>query len=361
MGAVGESSTVTRLGRHEERRFGAAELTTVTTDVLQAMGTPRPTAELVAESLVLSNLVGHDSHGIVRLVQYWDWVKNGQIRPAEAPHVVSERGAVATVDGRWGFGQPAAQMAAELVRRLASRHGVGVVTIKSCNHIGRLGEYVTTLARAGQMGMAFCNSGPAVAPFGGVGRVMGTNPFAWSCPLREELVVLDFATSKVAEGKLKIALAEGHKAPGGSIVDANGLLTDDPAAFYAGGALTSFGEHKGSGMSMLIELTAGLMSAMGTSCDPTYLGGNGTVILAVDIAAFVGLEWYLERAEVFHREARRIGTGPNGAEVLFPGEVESRTLEDRRNEGVPVPSDIRRQVTAVADEVGVGVGLFALR
>ncbi|MCL4414795.1 MAG: Ldh family oxidoreductase, partial [Actinobacteria bacterium] len=350
-----------RPGSHEELRFRAAELTTMTTDVLRAMGTPPATAELVAESLVLSNLVGHDSHGIVRLVQYWDLVKKGQIRPGGAARVVNERGAVATVDGGWGFGQPAAQMATELARGLASLHGASVVAIRSCNHIGRLGEYVATLARAGQMGMAFCNSGPAVAPFGGAGRVLGTNPFAWSCPLRDEVAVLDFATSKVAEGKLKIALAEGHKAPARSIVDANGLLSDDPAAFYAGGALTTFGEHKGSGMSMLIELTAGLMSAMGTSCDPAYLGGNGTVVLSVNIAAFVDLEWYLERAEVFSREARRIGAGPGGVDVLFPGEVESRTLEDRRNEGVLVPAGIRRQVTAVADELDVGIGLFALR
>jgi len=348
-------------GPGEEVRFGAGELATLTAAVLQGMGTPPPTAELVADSLVLSNLVGHDSHGVVRLVQYWDWVKKGQIRPDRVPQVESKRGAVATVDGGWGFGQPAAQMATALVKELASLHGVGFVAIKSCNHIGRLGEYVGTLARSGQMGMAYCNSGPAVAPFGGAGRVMGTNPFAWSCPLRDEPVVADFATSKVAEGKLKIALAEGHKAPPGSIVDANGVLSDDPVAFYAGGALTTFGEHKGSGMSMLIELTAGLMSAMGTSCDAAYQGGNGTVILAVDIAAFVGLERYLDQAEVFSREAKRIGAGPDGADVLFPGEVESRTLDERRNKGVLVPADIRREVTGVADEVGVGIGLFALR
>lgn len=362
MGGVGErAAQVATPGPHEELRFGVEELVRVTTDVLRAMGAPQRTAALVAESLVLSNLVGHDSHGIVRLAQYSVWVKGGQIRPEGSAHVANGRGAVATVDGGWGFGQPAAQMATELVKGIAADKGVGVVVITSCNHIGRLGEYVETLARSGQMGMAFCNSGPAVAPFGGAGRVMGTNPFAWSCPLRDGTVVLDFATSKVAEGKLKIALARGHHAPPDTIVDANGVLSDDPAAFYRGGALTTFGEHKGSGMSMLIELTAGLMSAMGTSCDPAYLGGNGTLVMAVDIAAFLAPERYLEQAEVFCREARRIGAGPNGAEILLPGELEARTLEARRSLGVPVPAEIRRQVTAVADEVGVDLGKFALR
>lgn len=360
MQAAREGSTVTQQGS-QESRFGAAELTAVTGAVLRGMGTPASTAQVVAESLVLSNLVGHDSHGVVRLVQYWDWVKEGQIRPSAVPQLASERGSVATVDGNWGFGQPAAQMATEVVRRLASLHGVGAAAIRSCNHIGRLGEYVAAFARAGQIGMAFCNSGPAVAPFGGAGRVLGTNPFAWACPLRDELVVLDFATSKVAEGKLKIALAEGHKAPPGSIVDANGLASDDPAAFYSGGALSTFGEHKGSGMSMLIELTAGLLSSMGTSCDPAYLGGNGTVLLALDIAAFVDLDGYLERAQVFTREVRSKGAGPSGADILFPGAVESRALEERRAAGVAVPADIRRELTVVADEVGVSIGPLTLR
>lgn len=341
--------------------FGAGDLVAFTSDILSGMGADEATARLVAESLVLSNLVGHDSHGIIRVAQYLGWVKTGQIRPEFSPRVADRRGGVATVDGRWGFGQPAAQMATRLVSELARECGVGVVAITSCNHIGRLGEYVEAIARSGQVGIAFCNSGPAVAPFGGAGRVLGTNPFAWACPLADGAAVMDFATSKVAEGKLKIALAEGRRAPAGSIVDVEGVLSDDPADFYAGGALTTFGEHKGSGLSMLIELTAGLMSSMGTSCDPDYRGGNGTMVMAVDIAAFVPVQRYLEQAGIFRREARRIGAGPRGSQVMLPGELEARTLAERLRSGVPVPLDIRRQVTAVADEVGVGIGEFALR
>ena len=192
------------------------------------MGAPAATARAVAASLALSNLVGHDSHGIVRLLQYSDWVKKGQIRPDAEATVASKRGAVATVDGAWGFGQPAAQMATALASQLASANGVAAVAISACNHVGRLGEYVATIADQGQMGLAFCNSGPVVAPFGGAGRVMGTNPFAWSAPLPDGPVVLDFATAKIAEGKVKIALAEGHKVPPGSIIDSEGRPSTDP-------------------------------------------------------------------------------------------------------------------------------------
>jgi LDH2 family malate/lactate/ureidoglycolate dehydrogenase len=342
-------------------RFSEDDLVRTGTDVLRALGAPEDTARVVAKSLSLSNLVGHDSHGIVRLIQYSEWVKSGQIRPDGQPSVVSGRGAVANVDGAWGFGQPAAQLATALSIELADAYGVSAVSISACNHIGRLGEYVATIASSGKMGMAWCNSGPVVAPFGGSGRVMGTNPFAWSAPLRDGMVVLDFATAKVAEGKLKIALAEGHTAPPGSIIDSSGQPSIDPADFYAGGSLLAFGDHKGSGMSMLIELTAGLVSKMGSSCDPGYLGGNGTLLMAVDISSFTDLDSYYEQAETFRREAKRIGGGAQHVDILLPGEAEARALAARSKEGVVVPTEIRRQITELADELGVDIGRFSVK
>jgi LDH2 family malate/lactate/ureidoglycolate dehydrogenase len=361
MGPMGKPASNGPVGDLAGRGFSEHELVDIARDVLCRLGATEATAGVVATSLVLSNLVGHDSHGIVRLLQYADLVKKGQIRPDGKPKIATSRGAIATVDGEWGFGQPAAQLATDVAVELASHHGVAAVSISACNHVGRLGEYVATIARSGQVGLAFCNSGPVVAPFGGGGRVMGTNPFAWSAPLRNDVVVLDFATSKVAEGKLKIALAEGRTVAPGSIVDRDGRPSTDPADLYAGGALLPFGEHKGSGMSMLIELTAGLLSHMGSSCDPGYLGGNGALVLAVDIAAFVSQERYFEQAETFCREAKRIGGGPGGLDILLPGELEARTLEVRRSGGVHVPAEIRRQVTSLADELGVAIGPLELR
>jgi LDH2 family malate/lactate/ureidoglycolate dehydrogenase len=361
MGTTDEQTKPARRADVESRAFNEDELVQVASNVLRALGAPQGTAHIVATSLVLSNLVGHDSHGVVRLLQYAEMVRSGQVKPEGEPRLVLNHGAVATVDGGWGFGQPAAQLATRLSTELAAANGIAAVSVSSCNHIGRLGEYVSSIAAAGQMGMAFCNSGPVVAPFGGSGRVMGTNPFAWSVPLRHGAVVLDFATSKVAEGKLKIAMAEGRSAPPGSIIDSAGRPSTDPADLYAGGALLAFGEHKGSGMSMLIELTSGLLSKMGTSVDPGYQGGNGTLIMALGIGAFMDLGRFFGQAETFCQEAKRIGAGPGGADVLLPGEFEARTLQARRTGGVFVADEIRRQVTALADGLGASVGRFALR
>ena len=208
----------------------------------------------MARSLVLSNLVGHDSHGVIRLAQYAAWIADGQIRPAAAARRPAPQ-AAAVVDGGWGFGQPAAQLATRTAAELAREHAVAAVTIRDCNHVGRLGEYVAELASAGLMGLAFCNSGAVVAPFGGTGRALGTNPFAWAAPgAGPDPLVLDFSTAGVAEGKLRVAGAEGREVAPGLIVDSGGQPTTRPEDFFAGGALLPFGGHKGSGMSIMIEL-----------------------------------------------------------------------------------------------------------
>ena len=132
-------------------------------------------------SLVLSNLVGHDSHGIIRLVQYSEWIAHGQIRPTASPAVKRRQRGTVVIDGNWGFGQLAAQMAVDVLIAAAAENGVAAVMIGHCNHVGRLGEYVTALADHGLAGLAFCNSG-SPSRRGEAGRALGTNPFAWAAP-----------------------------------------------------------------------------------------------------------------------------------------------------------------------------------
>src|SRR5207247_3720177 len=128
--------------------------------------------------------------------------------PPRARGVVPSLGdAGARVDGAWGWGQPAAHIATDTASKLARANGVGLVTVGRCNHIGRLGEYIEKLSRAGQIGLMLCNSPPAVAPYGGYTRLLGTNPISWGAPRArgQHPIVMDFATASIAEGKLRIA------------------------------------------------------------------------------------------------------------------------------------------------------------
>src|SRR6266581_3412589 len=158
-------------------------------------------------------------------------------------------------------------LAVDTAIELAIECNASAVTIARCNHIGRLGEYVERLALKGMVGIAMCNTGAVVAPFGGRARMLGTNPFAFAAPAGESNppIMIDFATASVAEGKLVLARAKNEVIPLGSIIDSAGHPSVDPDAFYAGGALLPFGGHKGYGMSVMVELLGGVLSGGGAS------------------------------------------------------------------------------------------------
>jgi len=324
--------------------------------IIEAAGTPPEAAQAVCESLVEANLRGHDSHGVIRLPQYIDLVRHESVHPQVAPQVVAQQQATARVDGGFGWGQPAARLATQTAVALAVDYGIGAVTIVNCNHIGRVGEYVETIAQAGMIGIALCNAGPAVAPYGGYQRVMGTNPFAWAAPGGPDQppLVLDFATSGVAEGKLRVARSKGAPIPDGLVVDSAGRPSRDPADFYAGGALQTFGLHKGSGMSVMIELLArGLCGVDPTQSHP--IGQNGPLILALNIPFLAPEAQFLGAAE--RLRAQITGSSPitGFGEVMLPGDPELRARRHRLEEGIPIPQPTWDDIVTLAAEWNVGI------
>ncbi len=333
----------------------AGELKGLSLSILKAVGTPENLASIVAASLVDSNLAGHDSHGVIRLPSYVAAVRKGKVFPAARAERQSLGGACARIDGGWGWGQPAAHLATDTAIELALSHGVGLVSIGRCNHIGRLGEHVERISRAGKMGLVICNSPAAVAPFGGYTRLLGTNPIAWSPPTPpgKVPVVVDFATSAIAEGKLKVALAAGGQASPGAVVDSDGHPSQNPSAFYDGGALTTFGGHKGFGLSVMAELVGGILSGSGPSSLPGYDNGNGTVVLAIDVEKFLPAAAYLDQVEAFSGKIHAAPPAPGFDEVVMPGEPEWRSRQRRTQEGVPVETATYQAISDLAAELGV--------
>ncbi|GAB3456295.1 Ldh family oxidoreductase [Streptomonospora sediminis] len=329
-----------------------AELTEVAEAALRNMGAPKGTALAVAASLVDSNLVGHDSHGVRRLPIYARAVHQGRIDPAALPEVGDREGAVVTVRGNLSFGQVAAAAAVQALGEATAANGIGIAAIRDCNHIGRLGEYVESLAEAGYIGLALCNADPTVAPFGGRERKLGTNPLAWALP-RDSAgdpagtgpVVMDWATSAVAEGKLAVARARGEDAPPAAVLDSRGHESSKPCDFYLGGALLPFAGHKGYGLSMMIEAVGGLLSGGGVSCLPGYDGGNGTVFIAIDPERFLPADAFRAQVADFCDELRRTPAAAGHSEVLVPGDVERRARAERAESGIPVPPAVWEALT----------------
>ncbi|MEI9907351.1 MAG: Ldh family oxidoreductase [Actinomycetota bacterium] len=339
--------------------FTPEVLETLTTRVLIGMGAPKDSAETVARSLVLSNLVGHDSHGIIRLAEYSGWVQGGKIIPAALPTIAWKKEATASIDGGWGWGQTASALATKTVIDTARELGTATVVLSRTNHVGRLGEYVDDIANAGMMGISFCNTGgAAVAPFGGIKKILGTNPFAWSLPGVDGYnLVLDFSTAVVAAGKVVLAAMSGESIEPGSLIDKDGKPSTRPQDFEEGGALLAFGGHKGSGMSVLIDVASGMLSGNLPAIIANTGFGNGTVIIAVDIARFVNLDVFRGVAEQF-AVAMHGASAPAGPSVSLPGELEAKTKAQRISQGVYIAPGVQKGIAEVAALYGVSVPEF---
>ncbi|MEN9936914.1 MAG: hypothetical protein RLZZ387_3493 [Chloroflexota bacterium] len=327
--------------------------------IFAAGGAPDAHAQLVARSLVLSDLVGHESHGVVRVRQYLGSIAAGDILPAAEPAVTRETAVVTAVDARRGFGQVAARFAMERAIEKARAQGMAAAGIHHCNHVGRMGEWVQLAADAGLVALGFCNlgtRGAAVAPHGGARRLLGTNPMAAAVPVagRRPLLV-DFATSSVAEGKLRVARNRGKPIPEGWVVRADGLPTTDPADFYAGGALLPFAGHKGYGLAMLVELLGGLLTDAGSE-RPNAANGHGVLFVALAPDLFRPAEGFLRDAAALCARATAVPPAAGFAEVLLPGDPEHRTEARRRAEGVPLDDATWGQLTEVAATYGIDVG-----
>lgn len=339
------------------RTIAAQKLIDLVAAVMAGGGSQPDEARTIARRLVDSNLVGHDSHGVIRVGKYLEWVAAGWLRPNTAPTIVFENAALAIVDGNRGFGQVTGEIATRLGIGKAAAQGIAFVGLRNCGHLGRLGDWAEMAAEAGQVSLHFLNTSGAqrVAPFGGSDRRLSTNPLAIGVPLAgAPPAILDITTSMVAEGKLMVALNKGDSVPEGWIVDKAGHPTTDPARFYDGGALLTIGAHKGSGLSILTDLLAGAVTT-GRSSDP-----EDTVLRNNMLSIFIDPAVY-DREHVVLAEARRLvewvkASPPAvpGLPVLGPGDVERRTRAARLAGGIPLDDKTWDDLVAAARSVGVG-------
>lgn len=330
-------------------------------DIFVGWGAPPDDAAWVATLLVRANLRGHDSHGVIRVPHYVRSLKAGTTNPKPEIRIDYETETIARIDGGLGFGQVVARRGVAVAMDKARAQGLAAVTLRRTNHVGRLADYAELAAASGLIGMLWVNSPTAlnVAPWGGAARRLGTNPHAVAVPGPDGTVAmsLDFATSVWAEGKLKVKFARGEPAPPGIMQNAAGEPSTDPRAFYATppGSLLTMGLHKGYGLSLAIEVLAGILSGTGAARPDKGDVQNGTLIVCLDPARF------LPAAE-FHAEVARlvafVRSAPLAAgatEILVPGEPEARSAAERRARGVPVEDETWRQLGACAAEVGVAM------
>jgi LDH2 family malate/lactate/ureidoglycolate dehydrogenase len=293
-------------------------------------------------AIMFATLRGLDSHGIVSSRPgIAPSVQRGQTQPRAEIVTISESPVTACYKGNGAAGPVIASHAMRAAIERAREHGIGAVTTVHCAHFGAASAYAAMALPEGMFGLVMCNAGPHVAPFGGAGRLHGTNPLAYAAPGSEMPIVLDIATSMVAAGQLAKAARRGQSIPLGWAVDENGQGTTDPAAGLKG-ALLPFGGHKGYGIGILVDLLTGALSGstLGLAVqqgnpDPD-VGGQAFFFLAIDPRFFSSRETFAERVDQLVRDAKSVKPAEGFSEVLLPGELEWREEQRRKKEGIPL-------------------------
>lgn len=325
-------------------------------DTFAALGTPDPTAEAVAASLVEADLRGHGSHGVMRVPNYVERATDGDVDLLAMPDVHELSESSALVDGNCAFGQYVGRIATdELVDRAAG--GVAVVGIRNGTHLGRLGEWAERTASEGLL-FAGLTSGtvPTVAPAGSAERRFSTNPVAFGVPTFEMLgfpVVLDVATSQTAYGKVRERVRTGEPVPDAWTVSASGGPVQSAEAFQAGdGALRPLGGetagHKGYGLAVIVELFASFVGDADVISQGPRPGGNAAAFVAIDPLAFSEREALRERLASLSAYLDEFepapGVSPGIAAAdgvgLFPGEQEHVTAAERASGGIPLDDGV---------------------
>lgn len=351
--------------------IAAETLQALITDIFSASGCAREEAGRIAHHLLGANLAGHDSHGVVRVPRYVEWQQAGYVVAGRQAEVVTDGGAFALLDGHFGFGQTVAPQATALGIERARQHGTAVIALRNAGHIGRVGAYSEQAIAAGLISIHFVNVAGSVlvAPFGGTERRFSTAPFSVGVPT-DPPVVLDFATSHVAEGKVLVASNGGKALPPDALIAPDGTLSGDPHTLYGPyervgprspanglGAIRAFGEHKGSGLAFMCELLAGAFTGGGTS-GPVQARGriaNGMLSIFISPGHFGTEAAFRQAAEDYVAWVKSCRPAAPGGEVLAPGEPEARLRAERLRSGVPLQPDTWASILACAEGLGVAV------
>jgi uncharacterized oxidoreductase len=339
-----------------------AKLEKMCADIFQGAGLSEEEAKRVAESLVLSNLMGHDSHGVIRLPQYIDRLKEGGINAGQQIKTVKEADASAVVDGNWGFGQTVCKQAMELAIDKAKQRSVAAVSLFNSAHIGRLGEYAEMAAAANMIGIVMCNNhglGRLMCAFGGTDPRMSPNPIAIGIPTGEEFpIVIDMTASVVAEGKIRVQKNKGENIPEGWAIDADGNTITDPNVFYGPplGAILPFGgisAHKGFALAVAVDILSGALSGAGCSREDAERIGNGVFMMAIDIDAFKAPGDFKQEVDTFIGFLKSSKLMPGFNSIHMPGEIEYNRRKQKEKEGVPLDDETVKQLHDTAKSVGV--------
>jgi hydroxycarboxylate dehydrogenase B len=349
----------------------AGELRAQVAAVLVAAGSSAGEARTVAGNLVLANLSGHDSHGVGMVPRYVDAVLEGGLKPNAGAKVTLDGGSLLSLDGQRGYGQVVGEQTMALGMTRAAETGSCIMALANAHHLGRIGHFAEMAVAKGLVSIHFVNvlSRPVVAPWGGAEGRFGTNPCCIGVPLNgREPFLLDFATSRVAQGKMRVAHNEGRRVEPGYLIDEHGQPTTDPGVVVVPqsnglfGALMAFGEHKGYGMAVACELLGGALTGSGTwhrPVDSARAVVNGMLTILIDPLRLGTGASFEQEALAFIDSLKQSPPAPGFDRVRIAGEPEREARVKRERSGLVIDDQTWAEIVAAGKKVGLDLSLRA--
>ena len=359
--------------RNSEIRVKVKDAIELISEIFQAKSCGDYEAKTIAQRLCGSNLKGHDSHGIVRVPRYVEWMERNWVFPNIESELIIDAGALACLDAKQGFGQVAGERAVDEGIARAKKHGVSVVGLRNSGHLGRIGDWAERAADAGFVSFHFVNvrGSLLVAPFGGTDRRGSTSPLSIGIPSKGKAhIILDMATSTVAEGKVMVAQKGGKALPHGALVDSLGNLTINPEVMYGKvgddevpdsengtGAITAFCLHKGSGINFMMEMLGGALTGSGVSAGindkEKRKFANGMLSIYISVEKMVDIEYFSKEVQSYADFVRASPASDESGKVLIPGDKEIITNNDRLVNGLPVAPIVWKNIKQTAQKLEI--------
>ena len=347
--------------------IAAPELEDTITRLFVNAGAPADRARQVAANLVLANLSGHDSHGVGMAPRYIDAVLEGGLQPNTGIKVLLDTGPMLSLDGQRGYGQITGEQAMLMGIERAKQFGVCTFALGHSHHLGRIGHFAEMAVAQGLVSMHFVNvlSRPVVAPFGGGDGRFGTNPCCIGIPMGSAPpFVLDYATSRVAQGKMRVAYNKGEAVPQDWLIDEHGHPTTNPGVVVVPqsnglfGALRTFGDHKGFGMAIACELLGGALTGGGTwhrPADNQRAVLNGMLTVLIDPVRLGTQDAFEQEAAAFVAWLRESPPAPGSQGVLLAGEPERQARVLRERDGIEIDEATWQEIQESARKVGAKI------
>ncbi|ADG12847.1 Malate/L-lactate dehydrogenase [Methanocaldococcus infernus ME] len=324
-------------------------------DILKKYSLPEEDAKVVANCIVEADLKGFTSHGLGRFPQYIKALELGNLNPKPNIKVVKDLKATAIIDGDLGFGQVVGKKAMELAIKKAEEFGISAVSTRNSGHFGIASFYSEMALERDLIGIVITNTEPAMAPYGGKTKILGTNPIAIAFKGNKYKFSLDMATSSIARGKILEALRKGMKIPEGCAINKEGKITTDPKEALEGSILP-FGGPKGYGLALAIEVLAAIgggevgSDVKGTA-NPKEKCNKGDLFIVINPDFFIGKEEFKKKVDKVLEEIKRDN-------ALIPGEIEENNKKKRLKEGIEVDENLYKMLKDICDKVGLDINTY---